>query len=118
MPQRSDAAGPGRADFLEQIQLPLRGLARENADEIIGRTLRDLPGIVTPTMRVVEQLVRVTYDPAVTSADAIRKRCTRPASCIPSATRRRTARGAIAERSGGNGQVEPTTSTEPIPEEH
>lgn len=74
MPRQSDAAGAGRADFLEQIQLPLRGLAGEGADEIVGRALRDIPGVATVTVRVVEQLVRVTFDPAVTSADAIRER--------------------------------------------
>ena len=74
MPRRPDTAHAGRTDFLEQIALPLRGLASEGADEIVGRALRNLPGVATVTVRAVEQIVRVTYDPAVTSAEAIRER--------------------------------------------
>lgn len=74
MPRPTDASGAARADFLEQIELSIRVLASADASEIIGRALRDLPGLATVTVRAVEQLVRVTYDPAVTSAEAIRSR--------------------------------------------
>lgn len=74
MPRRTDANDPIQDDFLEQIQLPLRGLASEGADEIVGRALRGLPGVATVTVRAVEQVVRVTYDPVVTSGEAIRER--------------------------------------------
>lgn len=74
MPQRPRATAFGRTDFLEQVHLPLRGLASERAGETVGRALRGLRGVATVTVRVVEQTVRVTYDPAVTSANAIRER--------------------------------------------
>ena len=74
MSPRDDAARADRADALEQIQLPLRGLASEGADEIVGRALCDMPGVAAVTVRVVEQVVRVRYDPAVTTGEAIRER--------------------------------------------
>jgi hypothetical protein len=67
-------SGSKEADFLEQLQLPFRGLAREGASEIIGRALRDLPGVATVTVRAVERVVQVTYDPARITAEAIRER--------------------------------------------
>ncbi len=74
MPRKNSSTGPGRTDFLEQIQLPLSGLTSEGAEETVRRALRDLPGIATMTVRIVEQTVLLTYDPGVTSADAIRER--------------------------------------------
>jgi len=73
MPRKSSATGPGLADHLEQIRLPLSGLTSESAENV-RRALRDLPGIATMTVRMVEQTVLLTYDPAITSADAIRQR--------------------------------------------
>lgn len=74
MSARRTTAGATRAGFLERLQLPLRGLASEGATEIVGRALRDLPGVATVTVRAVEQVVHVTYDSAVTTAEAIRER--------------------------------------------
>lgn len=74
MPRRTDTTESTQDDFLEQIQLPLRGLASEDGDEIVGRALRGLPGVATVNVRAFEQIVRVTYDPAVTSGEAIRER--------------------------------------------
>ena len=59
---------------MERITLPLRGLASEGAHEIVGQALRALPGVATVTVRMVEQVVLVTYDPAVISGEAIRER--------------------------------------------
>lgn len=73
MPRKRSATDPGLADFLEQIRLPLSGLTSEGA-ETVRRALRDLPGIATMTVRILEQTVLLTYDPAMTSADAIRQR--------------------------------------------
>ena len=74
MPARKRTLGAKEAGFLEHLQLPLRGLASEGASEIVGRALRDLPGVATVTVRAVEQVVQVTYDPARTTAEAIRER--------------------------------------------
>ena len=60
--------------FLEHLDLPLRGLASEGASEIVGRALRDLPGVATVTVRATGQVVHVTYDAAVVTAEAIRAR--------------------------------------------
>ena len=74
MPARKRTPGTKEAGFLEHLKLPLRGLASEGASEIVGRALRDLPGVTTVTVRVVEQVVQVTYDPARIAAEAIRER--------------------------------------------
>lgn len=74
MPRKNSAAGPCLADFLEQIQLPLGGLTSEGAEETVRRALRDLPGIATMTVRMAEQTVLLTYDPGMTSGEAIRER--------------------------------------------
>ena len=74
MTRRRPSEGSDRADFLDRISLPLRGLASEGANEIVGQALRALPGVATVTVRMVEQIVLVTYDPAVISGEAIRER--------------------------------------------
>lgn len=74
MTKRSGVTGGQPGAFLEQIDLPLRGLASEGANEIVGRALRDLPGVATVTVRAAEQIVHVTYDAAAVSAEAIRGR--------------------------------------------
>ena len=74
MTRRVDTSTARARAFLKRIQLPLRGLASEGASEIVGRALRDLPGVATVTVRATEQVVHVTYDAAETSAEAIRER--------------------------------------------
>lgn len=74
MPARERMTRANDAGFLERLQLPVRGLADGGASEIVGHALRDLPGVATITLRVREQVVDVTYDPAMITADAIRDR--------------------------------------------
>lgn len=63
-------AAPGAAT----LDLPLRGLASEGAEERIGPPLRALPGVRDVVVLPAEFRVRVTYDPAQLEPETIRER--------------------------------------------
>ena len=55
------------------LDLPLRGLASDGADAVVGPPLRALPGVADVTVLASEFRVRVTYDPARIAPEAIRE---------------------------------------------
>lgn len=66
-----DADGAGADDTT--LDLPLRGLASEDAEAAVGPALRALPGVRTVSVLASEFRVRVTYDAARTTPEAIRE---------------------------------------------
>ena len=56
-----------------QIDLPLRGLAGEGAIDRVRRAVMTLPGVSRVEGGASEFLVRVTYDEARVSSEAIRR---------------------------------------------
>ena len=65
-------AGPP-SDAAATLDLPLRGLASDGADEMVGPPLRALTGVLTVTVLASEFRVRVTYDPGRVAPEAIRE---------------------------------------------
>lgn len=61
------------SDGAATLDLPLRGLASDGADAVVGPALRALPGVVAVTVLASEFRVRVTYDPARIPPEAIRE---------------------------------------------
>lgn len=59
---------PARTQVLE---LPLRGLAGEGAAEIVTPRLMAVPGVIAVDVRSSMFRVRVTYDPALTTPQAV-----------------------------------------------
>lgn len=66
---------PARPSFegAATLDLPLRGLASEGVDAVVGPPLRALAGVVAVTVLASEFRVRVTYDPARIAPEAIRE---------------------------------------------
>lgn len=60
-------------DGAATLDLPLRGLASEGADALVGPALRALPGVIAVAVLASEFRVRVTYDPARIAPAAIRE---------------------------------------------
>lgn len=53
------------------VDLPLRGLASEGAEDRVGPALRAIPGVLAVVVVASEFRVRVTYDPARMAPETI-----------------------------------------------
>lgn len=53
------------------LELPLRGLAGEGATEVVTPRLMSVPGVISVDVRSSMFRVRVTYDPAKATPEAI-----------------------------------------------
>lgn len=56
---------------MRTMRLPLRGLASEGANEIVGRALASLPGIVGIRASMANNLLEVDYDNSSTTEKQI-----------------------------------------------
>lgn len=72
--ERPDAPTDGADGPLRWLTLPLRGLASEGADAVIQRSLAGLCGVAAIDVRIVEQVVRISYDDAQVTPEEIRIR--------------------------------------------
>lgn len=61
----------GSPAHVQVLELPLRGLAGEGAAEIITPRLMSVPGVIGVDVRSSMFRVRVTYDPARATPEAI-----------------------------------------------
>lgn len=72
--ERPDAPTDGPDGHPRWLTLPLRGLASEGANAVIQRALAGLCGVAAIDVRMVEQVVRISYDAAQVTPEEIRVR--------------------------------------------